>query len=56
VVEVKEKEPNPYSESDSENNWIRQIINAYPTSTITTTTIQPEKSTYPEEGKCLFHS
>jgi hypothetical protein len=56
VAEVKEKDPNPYSESNSENNQRRQIINAYPTSTITTTRIQPEKSTYPKEGKCLFHS
>jgi hypothetical protein len=54
--EIKEKESNPDSESDSENNGRRQIIDADPTATVTTTTIQPEEPTDPEEGECLFHS
>jgi hypothetical protein len=47
---------NPNSESDSENNGRRYIIDANPTDTITTTTIQPKEPAYLEEGECLFHS
>jgi hypothetical protein len=56
VVEIKEKELNLDSESDSENNGRRQIIDTDPTATVTTTTIQPEEPTDPEEGEHLFHS
>jgi hypothetical protein len=56
VAEIKEKELNPDSESDSENNGRRQIIDADPTATVVTTTIQPEEPTDPEEGEHLFHS
>jgi hypothetical protein len=56
VVEIKEKDPNPNSEFDSENNGRRQIIDANPTATVATTTIQPEEPTNPEEGEHLFHS
>jgi hypothetical protein len=56
VVEVKDKEPNPDSESDPENIENRQIIDADPTATVTTTTIQPEEPVDPEEGERLFHS
>jgi hypothetical protein len=56
VVEIKDKEPNPDSESDSENTGRRQIIDADPTAIVTTTTIQPEEPTDPEEGEHLFHS
>jgi hypothetical protein len=50
------KELSPDSDSDSENNKRRQIIDAEPTATIVTTTIQPEEPEDPEEGECLFHS
>jgi hypothetical protein len=56
VAKIKEKEPNPDSYSDSENNERRHIIDADPTSTIATTTIQPEEPLFLEEGECLFHS
>jgi hypothetical protein len=56
VAEIKDKEPNPDSESDSENNGKGQIIDADPTAIVTTTTIQPEEPTDPEEGEHLFHS
>jgi hypothetical protein len=56
VVEIKEKDSNPDSESDSENNGRRQIIDADPTATVATATIQPEEPTDPEEGEHLFHS
>jgi hypothetical protein len=49
VVEIKENEPNP----DSKNNGRRQIIDANPTATVATATIQPVD---PEEGEHLFHS
>jgi hypothetical protein len=56
VAEIKDKEPNPDSESDSENTGKRQIIDADPTAIVATTTIQPEEPTDPEEGEHLFHS
>jgi hypothetical protein len=48
VVELKDKESNLDLDPDSKNNKRRQIIDAEPTDTITTTTIQPEED--PEEG------
>jgi hypothetical protein len=56
VVEIKDKEPNPDSESDYENTGKRQIIDTDPTTIVVTTTIQPEEPTDPEEGEHLFHS
>jgi hypothetical protein len=56
VAEIKDKESNPDSESDSENTGKRQIIDADPTAIVATATIQPEEPTDPEEGECLFHS
>jgi hypothetical protein len=56
VTEIKDKEPNPDSESDSENTGKRQIIDVDPIAIVVTATIQPEEPTDPEEGECLFHS
>jgi hypothetical protein len=56
VVEIKDKELNPDSKSNSENTGRRQIIDANPTATVAITTIQPEEPTDPEEGEHLFHS
>jgi hypothetical protein len=56
VVEVKEKELNSDLEPDPENIKNRQIINADPTATIVTATIQPEEPVDPKEGERLFHS
>ena len=56
VAEIKDKEPNPDSESDSENTGKGQIVDADPTAIVTTATIQPEEPTNPEEGERLFHS
>jgi hypothetical protein len=56
VVEIKETEPSPNSDSDSENYKRRQIIDAEPTAIVATTTIQPEEPEDPEEGERLFHS
>jgi hypothetical protein len=56
VSEIKNKEPNPDSESDFENNGKGQIIDADPTAIVATSAIQPEESIDPEEGEHLFHS
>jgi hypothetical protein len=56
VVEIKYKEPNPDSESDSWNIDRRHIIYADPTAIVAAATIQPEEPTNPEEGERLFHS
>ena len=56
VAKVKDTKPNPDSEYDPENIGNRHIINADPTATIATTTIQLEEPVDPEEGECLFHS
>jgi hypothetical protein len=56
VAKIKDKEPNPDSESDFENTGKRQIIDADPIAIVTTATIQPEEPTDPEEGERLFHS
>jgi hypothetical protein len=56
VAEIKDKEPNPDSEFDSENIGKRQIIDVDPTAIVATTTIQPEEPIDPEEGERLFHS
>jgi hypothetical protein len=56
VDKIKDKEPNPDSESDSENTGKRQIINVDPIAIVVTATIQPEEPADPEEGECIFHS
>jgi hypothetical protein len=56
VAEIKDKEPNPDSEFDFENNGKRQIIDADPTAIVATATIQPKEPIDPKEGEHLFHS
>jgi hypothetical protein len=56
VSKVKDKEMNPDSKSDPRNIENKQIIDADPTATVATATIQPEEQVDPEEGECLFHS
>jgi hypothetical protein len=56
VAEIKNKELNPDSESDSENTGKGQIIDTDPTIIVTTVVIHPEEPTDPEEGEHLFHS
>jgi hypothetical protein len=43
VVKLKEIEPSPDIDFDSDNNKRRHIIDVEPISTIATTTIQPEE-------------
>jgi hypothetical protein len=56
VAEIKDKEPNPDSESNFENTGKGQIIDTDPTAIVVTTIIQPEEPTDPEEGEHIFHS
>jgi hypothetical protein len=56
VDEIKDKEPNPDSKSDSRNIGKKQIIDAEPTIIVATATIQPKEPTDPKERECLFHS
>jgi hypothetical protein len=48
VVEIKDKEPNPDSKSDSKNTGKRHIINTDPTVILVATTIQREEPKYHE--------
>jgi hypothetical protein len=56
VVEVKDMEPNPDSESDPENIENGHIIDTDPTAIVATTTIQLEELVDHEQGEHLFHS
>jgi hypothetical protein len=56
VAEIKDKEPNPDSEFESENLGKGHIIDIDMTAIVVTATIQPEELTDPKEGECLFHS
>jgi hypothetical protein len=56
VVEIKDKESNPDSESDSKNTGKRQIIDANPPVIVVTATIQPEEPADPPEEERLFNS
>jgi hypothetical protein len=56
VAEVKSSESDAGSDSESEPEKGRQIIDAEPSATVATTKIQPSELDEPEEGECLFHS
>jgi hypothetical protein len=56
VAEVKSSESDANSESESEPERGRQITDTEPSSTISTTKLQPGEPDEPEEGECLFHS
>jgi hypothetical protein len=56
VAEVKAYESDAGSDSDSEPERGRRIINAEPNATVATTKLQHGEPDEPEEGGCLFHS
>jgi hypothetical protein len=56
VAEVKASESDVGSNSESEPERGRQIIDAEPSATISTTKLQPGEPDKPEEGEHLFHS
>jgi hypothetical protein len=47
---------NPHSESNSENTGRKEIIDASPTASVVTKTIQPKEPTDPKDGERLFRS
>jgi len=53
---MKASESDLGSKFDSETDKGKQIIDAEPSITITTTKIQPDDQEEPEEGEYLFHS
>jgi hypothetical protein len=56
VAEVKASESYVGSESESEPERGRHIIDAEPNATVATTKLHPDEPDEPEEGKRLFHS
>jgi hypothetical protein len=56
VAKVKASESDAGSDSESELERGRQIIDAEPSAIVATTKLQPDEPDEPEEGECLFHS
>jgi hypothetical protein len=56
VAEVKASELDADSDSETEPERGRRIIDVEPSGTIATTKIQLGELDEPEEGECLFHS
>jgi hypothetical protein len=56
VAEVKSCESDAGSDSDSELERGRQIIDVEPSATVATTKLQHGEPDEPKEGECLFHS
>jgi hypothetical protein len=56
VAEVKASDSDAGSNSESELERGRRIIDVEPNATVSTTKLQPGEPNEPEEGECLFHS
>jgi hypothetical protein len=56
VVEMKASESEAGSDSESDPDKGKQIIDAEPSATVATTKVQPSEPEEPEEGEHLFHS
>jgi hypothetical protein len=56
VADVKSSESDVGSESQSEIEKGRQVIDTEPSATVSTTKIQPGEPDEPKEGEGLFHS
>jgi hypothetical protein len=56
VAKVKSYGSDVGSNSDSETERGRHIIDAKPSATVSTTNLHPGELDEPEEGECLFHS
>jgi hypothetical protein len=54
--ELKASESEVGSDSESDPDKGKQIIDAEPSATVATTKVQPSEPEEPEEGECLFHS
>jgi hypothetical protein len=56
MVELKASESEVDSDSESNPEGGKWIIDVEPSATIATTKVQPSEPEEPEEGECLFHS
>jgi hypothetical protein len=56
MAEVKASESYAGSDSELEQEKVRQIIDTKPSATVSTTKIHLSEPNEPEEGECLFHS
>jgi hypothetical protein len=56
VVELKASKLEANSDSESNCEGGKQIINVEPSATIATTKVRPSEPEEPEEGELLFHS
>ena len=53
---MKSSDLDPDSDSETEPDKGKRIIDVEPNATVTTSQIQPIEPEDPEEGECLFHS
>ena len=56
MAELKAYESEADSDSESNPEGGKQIIDVEPSATVATTKVHPSKPEEPEEGECLFHS
>jgi len=56
VVELKDSDSEVDSDSKSNTEGGKQIIDVEPSAMVATTKVCPSKPKEPEEGECLFHS
>jgi hypothetical protein len=56
MVELKDSESEVDSDSESNPEGGKQIIDVEPSATVTTTKVWPSEPEEPEEGEHLFHS
>jgi hypothetical protein len=56
VVELKDSESEVDSDSESNPEGGKRIIDVEPSATVATTKVQPSEPKEPEEGERLFHS
>jgi hypothetical protein len=56
IVELKASESEIDSDSESNPEGGKQIIDAEPSATVATTKVRPSEPEEPEEGECFFHS
>jgi hypothetical protein len=56
MVELKASESEVDSDSESNPEGGKRIIDVEPNATVATTKVRPSEPKEPEEGECLFHS
>jgi hypothetical protein len=56
VAKLKDSKSEAGSDSKSNHEGGKKIIDVEPSTMVTTTKVQPSEPEEPEEGECLFHS